>query len=85
MISNSKSTSQAGQYHGNRGIHVVCWQLGFISGQDTSAPTITVIPSHSKASRQHGDLVTGSTAGTNTTDVVVHESDRIQNKLLTPQ
>ena len=48
-------------------------------------PTITVIPSHSKASRQHGDLVTGSTASTNITDVVVHESDRIQTKLLTPQ
>ena len=39
--------------------------LELISGQ-ALVPTVTVIPSHSKVNRQHGDLVTGSTAGATT-------------------
>ena len=61
---------------------VTYFHLEFISGQNASAPIITVIPSHPKANRQHGDLVTGSTVGTTTADV---EPDRISNHLLTPQ
>ena len=61
---------------------VTCFRLELISGQDTSATIITVIPSHHKANRQHGDLVTGSTVGITTADV---EPDRISNHLLTPQ
>ena len=44
-----------------------------------------MIPSHSKTNRQHGDLVTGSTATTTTTNVTVHESDRIYNHLSVPE
>ena len=61
---------------------VFYFHLELISGQDTNAPIITVIPSHPKANQQHGDLVTGSTAGTTAVDV---EPDRIHNQLLTPQ
>ena len=44
-----------------------------------------MIPSHSKANRQHGDLVTGSTAGATAADVTVHESDRIHDQLSVPE
>ena len=58
--------------------------LELISGQ-ALVPTVTVIPSHSKANRQHGDLVTGSTAGATAADVTVHESDRIHDQLSVPE
>ena len=64
---------------------VTCFRLELISGQDTSVPIITVIPSHHKANRQHGDLVTGSTVSTTTADVTVHESDRIHGHLSVPE
>ena len=64
---------------------VITFRLELISGQDTSAPMITVIPSHPKANRQHGDLVTGSTVGTTTANVTVHESDRIHDHLSVPE
>ena len=44
-----------------------------------------MIPSHLKTNQQHGDLVTGSTAATTTTNVTVHESDRIHNQLSVPE